>query len=93
MTIPRTNRAYHNCLQNSNEKSIFMHPDGPLKIENVMIKPNSIPPVILRNFKKEKFLSHFVSYLTYHFQKESFSDPLKCSNVILIYINIRPIKL
>ena len=27
--IPQTNRAYHDYLKNSNEKSLFMHPANP----------------------------------------------------------------
>ena len=52
--IPQTNRAYHN----PNKKSFIMHPANPYDIEEVIkslkvnkaIGPNSMLPVILRNF-------------------------------------------
>ena len=59
--IPQKSCAYHDHLKSPNKKSLFMHPANPKKIEKVIkslevnkaIGPNSISPVILRNFKKE----------------------------------------
>ena len=61
-----------------------MHPANPKKIEKVIkslevnkaIGPNSISPVILRNFKKElSELLYLIVNLS--FSKGTFPDPLK----------------
>ena len=90
--ISQTNRAYHDYLKNPNEKSLFMHPVNPEEIEKVIkslkvnkaVGPNSISPVILRNFKKELSVPLcFIVNLS--FLEGIFPDPLKRAKVIPIY--------
>ena len=69
-----------------------MHPANPEEIEKVIksikvnkaIGPNSISPVILRNFRKE--LSELLCLIVnLSFLEGIFPDPLKHVNVIPIY--------
>ena len=89
--IPYANRAYHDYLKNPNEKSLFMPPANPEETEKVIkflkvnkaIGPNSISPVILRNFKKELSLP-LCLIVNLSFSEGIFPDPLKCAKGIPI---------